>query len=667
MSVAARDFHRDSGRSRLRLVVCLLLACVLAWQILTVIAASSAANLMFDGAMNLGTSRSIADGQGPRWLYDTRDLFPAGVQTKEPFVFVGAAVFKLFGVGPWQAQLPNVLYFLLTAAVMLVLVRKVADTATALAAAVLALSAPLMTQYALDGYGEIPTLFFGLASLAAVAWPGRFVRHVGRWALFAGVLAGLAMATKVIGIVQVAVVGIVLVVRLWVEAEHRARPLLRACAAFAAGVALPLLLVECWRGYWLGADGYREWWRFQWTSILSQSGATPLAAQSGASAKIPHHFALLASQLRRTRLATAALMLLPLLGLALAWHAAPPTQRLRMRWVLLGLLVLVALYFPWWLAIVPTQKAWLRYLYIGLMALALLAGIGAAGNLAAAFGTRSHARRALHAGVAIAICALYWPFVAKSVSTDLAFGPNEDVQASQYAAGLISRLPADAHLFGFGWYAAPTVQLYTDRGFNDLTDFPIGRVVGHPAYLVADRATLVTGVLQRVLDRYPSRPLMRSNPFAQVYAVDFDHPNDPFAAMDTATVASSVDFAKDAYPLTSGYEPYDPMGGRFVESDSEILLRYDGQPRLDLWAYMALPMYYRGAQPLSGRVVVDGCPPVPFAFQGSGWQQFQLALGCQPATGSNVRVRLLLDNVFDLPQLYDRQRAMLVRSIGFGG
>jgi hypothetical protein len=272
----------------------------------------------------------------------------------------------------------------------------------------------------------------------------------------------------------------------------------------------------------------------------------------------------------------------------------------------------------------------------------------------------------MHAAIAVAVCALYWPFVTKSVSTDLVFGPNEDVQATQYAAGIVSRLPADALVFGYGWYAAPTVQLYTDRGFVDLTDFPIGRAVHHPAYIVADRATLVTNILQRVLERYPSTLLMRPNPYAQVYSVDFAHPYDPFAGMDTGKIRSGVDFATDDYPLTSGYEPYDPMGGRFVESDSEILLRYDGQARLDLSAYMALPMYYRRPQPLSGQAVVDGCPGIPFAFRGTGWQQFQLPLACQPATG-NVRVRLLFDNVFDLPLLYDRQRAMLLRSIAFAG
>jgi len=329
-------------------------------------------------------------------------------------------------------------------------------------------------------------------------------------------------------------------------------------------------------------------------------------------------------------------------------------------------LVLVALYFPWWLGVVPTQKAWLRYIYIGLLALALIAGISAVGNATAAFQARAPGRRLLHGILALALCLLYWPFLVRSVSTHLAFGPNDDVQATQYAAGIVSKLPADALLFGYGWYAAPTVQLYTDRGFADLTDFPIGLALNHPTYLVADRATLVTNILQRVLERYPAKRLMRPNPSAQVYAIDFAHPYDPFAGMDTSRLRPSVDFAKDDYPLVSGYEPYDPMGGRFIESDSEILLRYDGQSRLDLAAYMALPTYYRRPQPLSGRAIVDGCPGVAFAFHGPGWQQFQLPLACQPPIGK-VRVRLLFDNVFDLPLLYDRQRAALLRSIGFAG
>lgn len=666
MSVGQPPSGSSRVHAKLRLVVCAVLAAILAWQALALVAAAGSRNLMFDGAMNLEISRSIVDGNGPRRMYDSAEMFPPGVQTKEPFVLLGAAVFKIFGIGHWQAQLPNLIYFLLLTALIVVVVGRASDPTTALTAGVLALAAPALTQYALNGYGEIPTLFFGLSSLAVLVWPERLSTRLVQRCMFAGVLAGLALATKVIGIVQIAAVGLVLCLRVLSESERPVKPLVRAVLAFAAGLVLPLLLIEGWRWFWLGKEGYLAWWDFQFTSIMSQSGATPRAPQGGVSEKISRHLGILASELQRSRGATIALILVPLAATAFSYSQLAPEKRKASKWLLLGLVLMVSLYFPWWLAVVPTEKAWLRYIYIGLMSLALLAAISATSNIVGAVRARDAGRRALHVVLALAVCIVYWPFVVKSVGKEMTFSASEDVQATEYAAGLISRLGPDRMVFGYGWYAAPTIQLYVERGFTDLTDWPIGRVTDKTAYLVADRATLVTGVLQRVLARYPNRRMMRSNEFAQVYEVNFANPFDPFAGMDTASARSQVDFSEGDYALTSGIGPFEPMGGRFTESDSEILLKYEGQSVLDFTGYMALPRYYRRPEPLSGRVIVNGCPPMPFAFENTGWQEFKLLLTCRPAAG-NVRVRLLFDNVFDLPLVYDHQRALLLRSIGFSG
>src|SRR6185312_5865140 len=102
--------------------------------------------------------------------------------------------------------------------------------------------------------------------------------------------------------------------------------------------------------------------------------------------------------------------------------------------------------------------------------------------------------------------------------------PSEEIVRTREAARLITDLPRDAIIFGYGWYAAPTVQIYTDRSFMDLTDFPIGKLINKPTYLVADRPTFTTGILARVLERYPHRALMPPNKLAQVYAIDFANP-----------------------------------------------------------------------------------------------------------------------------------------------
>jgi hypothetical protein len=317
---------------------------------------------------------------------------------------------------------------------------------------------------------------------------------------------------------------------------------------------------------------------------------------------------------------------------------------------------------------VPTNKAWVRYLYIALLALALLSAMASMTSARiAAFGRdRNIAVRGVHGVLAIAVLSLYAPFVVRSLPKSLDFTPSVELQAVEYAANVISSLPEDRQVFGYGWYASPVIQLYSDRPFMDLTDWPVGLLLRDPAYIVLDRAALAVGMVDRVLQRYPHRRLMRTNPHAQVYEVDFAHPRDPFAGMDTSKSLSRVDFSITAYPLVYAYEPYDPMGGRFNETDSEVLLRYDGKPVLTFSAYAGLTSYYLRTQPVRGRVIVGDCPSRPFAFDRNGrWQTFRIALSCKPAPGENVRVRLLLDNAFNLPQLYDRQRGILVRDIGF--
>lgn len=641
---------------------------LLAWLFAFVIAAAVSRNLMFDGAMNLEIARSLVEGHGPRRLYDTADLFPPGVQSKEPYVLLGAAIFRLYGITPLTAQLPNLIYLSLLCVVMLIAIRRFIGMSAALTAAIFVLAIPAITQYALNGYGEIPTLFFGLSALAVVAWPGSLVPHWRKRCLLAGVLAGLALATKVVGVAQVASIGLVLLCRLFVEARRTPRVMLGAIITFAAGLAAPLLLVEFWRWGWLGTHDFIGWWRFQLGSILSQAGATPRGAQAALPVKAAQHFQILSSELGIGRNTVAAMILVPLVALGFAFACwLRKDARAEARWWLLGLSLIVLFYFPWWLALVPTEKAWLRYIYIGLVCLAMLAAIALASNIDGAIRNRGTAVRTTHAVFAVCLLAIYGPLVARAARQQMSFTPSEDVVRTLEAARLVSALPPDRIALGFGWYAAPTVQLYSDRALMDWTDWPVGSLVGKPAYLVADRATLATDMLGRVLARYPHRALMQTNPFAQVYVVDFSNPVNFSTIADESKTLPKVEFAKVDYSPTTGMEPFDPMGGRFVESDSEILLRYEGQPEFELAAYMALPGYYREPTPLAGRILIGRCPPIPFAFQNSGWRQFRFPLACRPAAGSNVRVRIVLDNVFDLPLLYDRQRAMLLGSIGFTG
>lgn len=653
-------------QGRWRLVLRLLLVAIVAWQLLGLASAAATRNLMFDGGMNLEVSRSIANGEGPRARYDTGALYPPGVQTKEPFLLVGAAVFKVAGVGPVQAQAANMLFLLALTVLIVVLLARASDWETGLLGAAFVLATPNMARWGLNGYGEIATTCFGLAALATIAWPERLGPERWKRPFFAGVFAALAVATKVVGVVQFAAIALVLALRLWVDADvnARARNIIRGGIAFAAGALLPIVLIEAWRLRWLGTHEYAAYWTFQFDNILEQSGATPRHAQAGMFEKVATHFGILQREFARTALATTGVLLMPLLAIGAVLTSGPRRSGPRF-WLIVGLAAIACAYLPWWFAIVPTPKAWVRYLYVGLIVLAMLAAMATTASLRIALErARPVAGRVAFAVLAVGLGVLHVPFVWRSVGK-LDFSPSPEIQAVQYAANLINALPKDHQVFGYGWYSAPTIQLHSDRAFLDLSDWPIGRLT--QAYIVSDRAELQVRLTDRMLRRYPHRKLMRDNTDAQVYLVDFTHPVDPFSGADTGAIATHVDFRQTPdYRLVSGYERLDPTGGRYVESDSEILLRYDGQPAFVIDAYLGPPRYWRfGGQPVRGRVLIDGCEPMPVAFGQLRWQRVRVATRCALAPGTHVRVRLLLDDVFDLPLLYDRQRALILREMGF--
>lgn len=656
------------GASRERLTSLLLrmvMLVLIGWLALLLLQAAATQNMLFDGAMNLEVSRSLAEGTGPRRLYDFDEYFAHGVQTKEPYILVGALVFKLLGVGVIQAQLPNLLFLAAMCVIAFLVVRRLFDVGTAMSVVVVLLATPMMIQYGLNGYGEVPSFAFGLAAIALLAWPVPITQNFLAKCLCAGVLAGLALATKTVGAIQMGAVGLTLLYRVATESTSPKLDALRGVPVLLIGVALPVALIEGWKWNWLGTAGYIQWWSDERTGILYQAGLQPGAEHSSLFGKVQTHFGMLANELKRGHLATLGMLALPL-----AFAASFVSDRTRSpasRTWLFGLAAISACYVMWWLGVTPTEKAWLRRIYIGLLCLSI---IGATAMLVAAkaalFGTSAR-KRVLHGSAFLVFFALYAPPVLQAANGNLSLEPRQSLADTLAASRYVAGLDKDAAIFAYGWYAAPTIALQSGREFIDLSDWPIGKYPGRKTYLVADQATFATDALAKVLARYPHQEMLASSKFAQVYQIDFSSPHDPFSEADRGDALPSVDFSKQSYPHTQGMQGFEEiMNGRWIESDSEILLKYNGQPEFQFSGYMALPQYYRNSDLLSGTVSITGCPPLPFAFEGPAWKDFSLSLAkCSLVQGSTLRVRILLNNTFDLPRLYDQQRAMLLGRIGF--
>ena len=658
----------NGGGSRARLASFLVQAVMLAlivWLLVLLLQAAATQNMLFDGAMNLEVSRSLAEGTGPRRLYDFNEYFAHGVQTKEPYILVGALVFKLLGVGVIQAQLPNLCFLAAMCVIAFLVVRRLFDLGTAIAVVAVLLATPMMTQYGLNGYGEVPSFAFGLAAIALLAWPVPIAQNFLAKCLFAGVLAGLALTTKTVGAIQVGAVGLTLLYRVATESTSPKLDLLRGVPVLLVGVALPVALIEGWKWNWLGTAGYIQWWSDERTGILYQAGLQPGAKHASLFGKVQTHFGMLASELKRGHLATLGMLVLPLAFAAT--FVGDRTRSSAARTWFVGLAAISACYVMWWLGVTPTEKAWLRRIYIGLLCLSIIGTIAMLVSAKAVLFGTSAKKRVLHGLAFLAFFALYAPPVLRAANGNLSIEPRQSLADTLTASRYVAGLDKDAAIFAYGWYAAPTIALQSGREFIDLSDWPIGKYPGRKTYLVADQATFATGAMDKVLARYPHQEMLASSKFAQVYRIDFSTPHDFFSVADRGDALPSVDFTKQSYALTQGMHEFDEaIGGRWVESDSEILLRYNGQAEFQFSGYMALPQYYRNADLLSGTVSITGCPPLAFSFEGPAWKDFHLNLAqCRLIPGSTLRVRILLNNTFDLPRLYDRQRAMLLGKIGF--
>ena len=430
-------------------------------------------------------------------------------------------------------------------------------------------------------------------------------------------------------------------------------------------LAFPLALVEAWRWSWLGADGYSQWWKDELAGILYQAGVSKPATVPVAS-KIVTHFGMLTSEIGRSAPATGALFAMPLLFAT--FFIFSRRTPLAPKWWLLGLSAIATCYLVWWMAITPTEKAWLRRIYIGLIALALI-GVASFAWAMQAMLDRGAAKgvRIASGAWALLVLALYAPFASRAINVRLTFEQGASVADTVEAARFVSRLGPEVLVFAHGWYAAPTVALHSGRSFVDFTDWPVGDFPGRPAYIVADRASFVTRALDPVLARYPHRPMLKPSIHAQVYQLDLSSPRDPFTQEQRQAALPFVEFAKTPdYPATFSLQPFDPVGGRWAGSDSEVLLAFDGQPWISLNAYMGPQEFFRKREPVGGKILVEGCRPQSFKFRGTGWEQFRMPLtSCQPTDAAARRVRLLLNNTMDLPLVYDHQRALLVGSIGF--
>lgn len=602
----------------------------------------------FDGAMNLQVAWNLAEGNGYARSYAAQSPFPREVQTNGPYVLAAAATYLLLGMGIAQSQLPNLLFLGLLAASAFHLGRMMRGRAgDGFLAVAMFLATPGLLKFGLRGYGEIPGLALMIAGVALYPW-----REGGRVRVAAAaLLLGAAVTTKTVMLVCVAPVGLVM----FLHAVSRPVPILSRLGAsmlLLLGFLAPLAAWEAFRMASLGgvAD-YEAWWALESSSISREAGVAPAAAKPPLVDKAMRHFGMLAGFLQLPRPLAAAWLLLPFVLAPLI-----PRSATQARWIAVAILAAAAAYFAWWLGLTPTEKAWHRRIFNGII-LVNIAWVFVAGACAGAAASGARRRVGVAAGVA-ALC-----FGAAFLLQSRLHGALAPVDTTpiRRAAEVLHGLPPDARLYAAGWSSAPQISLLADRPLLDINDAPYDELVsGAPTYLVVDQEGGHTASTRRILDMYPSTPLVPGNTLPQVYRFDATRLLRPPASAD---LSGQVELNTLTDDQALGFHKKQ-TDGRWAGSESVLHAPYHGEQLLALEVYMPAAAKYAGGHTPTITVELNDCglPPID---PGPGLHMLEVPVApCALQPGEPVTIRLQADALIESAITVDeRAMAFIAKSI----
>jgi len=638
----------------------------------------------FDGAMNLQVASSIANGDGYRRNYASREAFPHEIQTGAPYILPAAAVFRMGGVGLTQAEVANILYLALLLLVAYLLVRPVGGRALALFATCTVLVIPGLHEYGFYGYGELPALFFALVAITIYFEGAAELALLN--AFTAGILLALAFYTKTVMLIGVGCLGACALLEWWSSPDDARRAAFKRLVAAAGGIVTSVLLMESWRASAVGGlQAWETWWGFELRNVLMQAGVGHGFGNfsHSLSEKLAAHLTALSHDYRMSLLLTAAMLLL--LFFASGVMALLPANR-RGKWTTFAVLTIAAVYMFWWLLITPSAKAWHRRIIDGMICadigLIMFAALWCRGRDWSVLRRSSQVGGLVIMGLVLALPAMWlvkgshalltgqvddktceWRLADASACHPADLG--NGIGALMRISDEVRDLPRDAYIFGSGWYSAPRVGLFSGRHLLDINDLPVLRLqAGRPAFLVQGPNT-PPSQLQRIRLLY-GLPLAQDAGYALIM-LDSLRPV-PFEP-GNAPVQRHITAAED-YPYLRGFNESEGSNGRWLSDDNLVLLVPQAGDHFELDVYVMPVSKYE--YPSAPRVSVSfndcNAPSQVTVPDGVNDMVFPIPDACGISPGTLVNVRIEVDNLVDNQLTQDsRPLSVLAKSLGFAG
>ncbi len=602
----------------------------------------------YDGAMNLQVAQNLVDGEGYTRSYHGVRPFPHEIQTNAPFIVPAAVVFALGGVGLFTAQLTNLLYLAAFCLIAGGLFTRAGRGLGWPALAVLAvLLTPGITNWGLNGFGEIPALTWWLLG-TALLFPRK---PEARGRAVAAVCLGLAVLTKTVMLLPVACTLAVWTLQQFVTLRGQYAEILRRTAAVALAFLAPVFAFEAWRMAGVGGiEAYQSWWAFELGHILDQAGVAPgFDDTEHPGSKVAIHFSALGAFLQLPAPLAAAWLMVPLVMVAWSLRSLNSGNR----WLVAAIGLTAFAYFAWWLGITPTQKAWHRRIFNGMVLIQLLWAYTACWM----FLCRERSMGFRLAGPALLAGLLIHGFSMLLAAPD----GRQETRDFMAKLDLVHSLPPDAAFYGQGWHSAPRIQLYSGRTIEDINLVPF-HALDDEIFLVRGKEAQDANGLQPLLSAFESMRLTSSR-YLELHLL--------YATRSRPLVPPSGGLPGDAYvPLSvSGAIPTPSRGlssDRWASTRVDLLLNIPADAGA-LEIVTASPnLAYRYGDQTVLRAYLDDCPlgeqTLTHGMENIG--RFAIPPGCEPSDGAVARIRLESDNLLAIAYLKDpRQLSYMLREI----
>lgn len=461
-------------------------------------------HLSFDGGLNFMVASQLVESGDYARVYG--GLYPFPIESDGFLIFLAAGIIKLFGVSPIAAQLPNALCILGLFTVLYCLLRKDLSQLQVTACLFAATLTPGLFLFGFDGYGEIPML---LPICGALLFLTRYraSQHLGM--LWAGALFGLAVSTKVVGLIFAPAFALAM---LFSSGLFRLKDKVRDAAVFSVGFIMVYGGWEVYRLSNLGLSRWLEWWRIRSVGITDRAGFTSgLSDTPDVTDKIGRHVELLGGfyGLPAGVLIAAVAIVFVLFFCTLIYGvynqiksvSGPEAQGKKSTIVAVFFLTAGLTYLVWWIAMTPTEQAWLRRLFIGLLCLHVAIPLLAFSLLNSG---RGKIKLLFSRLLIVTLLATAIHVVVNSMYKEWRkFKSNHELSVS--GVEYLRNLDADAQLFGIGWYGAPQFSFHSGKTFKDLALSLLGEIDFTNAYLVLDsNALLIVGDPSQGRFLYPS-------------------------------------------------------------------------------------------------------------------------------------------------------------------